>query len=43
MIFPDVLSFGIGPYGAQDKYELFEKIYEEGMQEKKRENIKGGR
>lgn len=29
--------------GQQEKYELFEKIYEEGMREKKQDNIKGGR
>lgn len=27
----------------QEKYELFEKIYEEGMREKRQENTKGGR
>lgn len=29
--------------GQQEKYELFEKIYEEGMREKKQDNVKGGR
>lgn len=29
--------------GQQEKYELYEKIYEEGMREKKQDNIKGGR
>ena len=29
--------------GQQEKYELYEKIYEEGLREKKQENIKGGR
>jgi hypothetical protein len=28
---------------SQDRYELFDKIYEEGMQEKSQENTKGGR
>ena len=29
--------------GLQEKYELYEKIYEEGMREKKQDNKKGGR
>ena len=29
--------------GQQEKYELFEKIYEEGMREKNQDNVKGGR
>lgn len=29
--------------GQQEKYELYEKIYEEGMREKKQDNKKGGR
>ena len=29
--------------GQQEKYELYEKIYEEGMREKKQDNRKGGR
>lgn len=40
-VFGDVLDRKGVCLGQQEKYELFEKIYEEGMREKKQENTKG--
>lgn len=42
-VFGAVLDRKVVRMESQAKYELFEKIYEEGMQEKSLENTKGGR